>query len=325
MTGGPEIAVAVATRDRPVRLRWLLNALEEQTLAPERFEVVVADGSTQPQTGELLRTHPLARAGVLRRVEARPEPGPARNRNRAWRASRAPLVAFTDDDCRPPADWLEQALEAAARNPGAVLQGRTEPDPDEAGLIHASAHARTQRIVPPTVWAEACNIVYPREVLERLGGFEEDEPLEACEDTDLALRARAAGVPYVAAPDVLTYHAVEAVSLRDELRATRRWSQLPWLAKRHPVLRDDCTLRIFWTRRHLRTTLALAGVALAPPTRGASLALAVPFVRGNLGGYGPSLRGRLRGVLELPGRAAVDLAELAVLARASARHRSLLL
>lgn len=321
----PEISVALATRDRPVRLRWLLNALAEQTLDPGRFEVVVANGSTRPETDELLRAHPLAQAGVLRHLNVPPAPGPARNRNHCWRGAHAPLVLFTDDDCRPPADWVERALEAARRHPGAIVQGRTLPDPDEAGIVHACPHARTQRIDPPTIWAETCNIVYPREVLERHDGFHEEEPLQACEDTDLALRARAAGTPYVGAPEVLTYHAVDAVSLGDRIRSSRRWIQLPWLARRHPVLRRDAfELRYFWTRTHLCATLALAGLALAPRNR-LFLVLVLPWVRRARPSYGPTLRGRLRSVSELPGHAAIDLAELAVLVRGSARYRSLVL
>jgi hypothetical protein len=41
--------------------------------------------------------------------------------------------------------------------------------------------------------------------------------------------------------------------------------------------------------------------------------------------YGASRRGRARAVSELPGRALVDLAEIAVLARGSIRYRTLLL
>ena len=35
------VSVVVASHARHLRLRWLLNAFEEQTLAPERWEVVV--------------------------------------------------------------------------------------------------------------------------------------------------------------------------------------------------------------------------------------------------------------------------------------------
>ncbi|MDX6659127.1 MAG: hypothetical protein QOH62_3920, partial [Solirubrobacteraceae bacterium] len=41
----PLISVVVPSHDRPLRLRWLLNALDEQTLAREQWEVIVAHDS----------------------------------------------------------------------------------------------------------------------------------------------------------------------------------------------------------------------------------------------------------------------------------------
>ena len=178
-----------------MRLRWLLNALEEQTLPRERWEVVVGHDSAGPETEELLRTHPLAEAGVLRHVTLAPGSAPpGRNRNAAWRMSQAPIVAFTDDDCRPPPDWLANALAAAQRHPGAIVQGSTMPDPDEGKIGRLATFHRTQSIWPPRPWAQACNIVYPREVLERVGGFPED--MYVGEDTALAEVARATGDEY---------------------------------------------------------------------------------------------------------------------------------
>src|SRR3954447_9385248 len=132
MPRGPEISVVIASHDRPVRLRWLLNALEEQTLAPERFDVGVGHDSHDPETETLLHSHPLTEAGRLRsvRLPAGSAP-PGRNRNAALGLVGAPLVVFTDDDCRPPPEWLERALVAAHRHPGAIVQGTTRPDPDE--------------------------------------------------------------------------------------------------------------------------------------------------------------------------------------------------
>src|SRR5919197_695207 len=91
----PEISVVVPSHDRPLRLRWLLNALEEQTLDRSRWEVVVAHDSAGPETEELLRTHPLAAAGVLRHLTFAPGPGPAAKRNAAWRLARAGTIVFT--------------------------------------------------------------------------------------------------------------------------------------------------------------------------------------------------------------------------------------
>jgi GT2 family glycosyltransferase len=325
VTRDPEISVAIASRDRPVRLRWLLNALEEQTLAKERFEVVLAHNLRPPEADELLLSHPLARAGVLRYVALPPSEGAARNRNASWRMARAPLVAFIDDDCRPSPGWLEETLAAARRHPGAIVQGRTLPDPDEAAHITASAFALTQWIDPPSPWAETCNIVYPREVLERHGGFDEAAGLVIGEDTDLAWRALGAGTRQVAAPEALVWHAVEPVPLRRVMRWNLRWRQFPLLARRHPGLRAHFPGRYFWKQSHPKLLAGLAGLALA--RRHPALAvLALPWLMHNsTPRYGPTPRGRARVAVELPGRLARDLSEVAVLAAGSVQYRSLLL
>lgn len=322
MAATPSLSVVVPSHDRPLRLRWLLNALEAQTLARDRWEVVVGTDSSGPETEALLREHPLAHDGTLRHVSL--EPGtapPGRNRNAAWRLARAPLVLFTDDDCRPPEGWLESALAAASRHPDAIVQGMTLPDPDEVAMRHGPYH-RTQSIRPPVPWAEACNILYPRGVLESAEGF--DETRQTGEDTDLAIRARAAGTAYAGDPQMLTYHAVFDDSLTRALRAAARWHDLPWLLKRHPQFRGEFPLWIFWKRTHVWLPLALFGAVRA--RRGGSwLVLALPWLLHGAPHHGANPRGRLRSLLELPGRALVDATEMIALVRGSIRHRTLFL
>jgi glycosyltransferase involved in cell wall biosynthesis len=320
--GTPEVSVVVASHDRPIRLRWLLNALEEQTLPTSRWELIVAHDSYGPETGELLRTHPLAAAGELHEVTL--EPGsapPGRNRNAGWRLARAPLVAFTDDDCRPLPDWLERGLEGARLHPEAVVQGRTRPDPDETGLLVAP-HARTQNVAPPHGYAQACNIFYPRELLERLDGF--DDEMIAGEDAELACRANSLGAELVGAPEARVYHAVTTPGLLGALRAVSRWRDLPALVGRHPWHRELYPQGVFWKDTHLHLPLALAGAALSRRQR-LALLLVLPWVAALAPYYGRGPRKRLRSLTEVPGRAAIAIAEFVVLSRGSLRHRSLFL
>ena len=301
------------SRGRPLRLRWLLNALEEQTLAREQFEVIVVHDDDY---GDLLRSHPVG----AREITAPPS-GPAVKRNLGWRAARAPLVAFTDNDTRPPRDWLANLVEAAERHPGAVLQGATRPDPDEAELLRAP-HRRTMDIDPPTVWAETCNIAYPRAVLDRLGGFAEAAfPGVGGEDADLAWRAREAGIAYLAAPQAVTFHMVEPMSLVSRARFGWRWRQLPAMVRANPGLRQH---GIFWKRRHGWFLLALVGL-LGARRWPASLLLALPWAREARPLYGDDPRARVRGVVELPGQVVVDAVEVAALAVGSAQYRTLYL
>jgi GT2 family glycosyltransferase len=322
---GLKLSVVVASHDRPLRLRWLLNALEEQTLDRNAWEIVVAhdsSGRAGLDTEQLLRSHPLAAAGVLRHLSFQPGPGPAAKRNAAWRIARAETILFTDDDCRPPRDWLAGALAAVERHPGAIVQGTTRVDPDELAVKHHAPHARSQEVTPPTVFAQTCNIAYPRALLEQTGGFDEVLPLAAGEDTDLAIRAQALGAELVAAPEVLTYHAVEAVTLPARLRETWRWQHLAYIVRRHPQLREQMPLRLFWKPSHAYLIPALAGLWLARRHPRLAALLVAPWALVARPSYGSSPRGLARAASELPARMAVDVVETAAMVRGSVRHRT---
>jgi GT2 family glycosyltransferase len=282
-TPAPAISVVVASHDRPVRLRWLLNALECQTLPRDQWEVLVGHDSEGPETERLLRTHPLAREGVLRHVQ------------------------------RPPGS----APPGANRN----VQGRTTKDPVEDVIGHAP-HYHFQRIVPPTPWAECCNIVYPREIVDAVGGF--DEHQFTGEDTDLKLRCEQAGAGYVGAREVLTYHSVHEVSFLGQIRGSRRWKDLPYLLKKHPDFRANFPLWIFWKRSHVWLPFYLAGLWLAHRRHAVYGVLCVPYALHAMGSrVGP--RGRVRDLIELPTHAVFDLAEMLTLLRGSVKYRTLLL
>jgi glycosyltransferase involved in cell wall biosynthesis len=318
----PELSVVVASHDRPLRLRWLLNALEAQTLDRGLWEVVVCHDSSGAETDQLLATHPLALSGTLRstRLQAGTAP-PGANRNGAVGLASARTIVFTDDDCRPPPEWLANVRDAVVRNAGAIIQGPVRGDPDE-DLIRLAPFWRTLYIpTVPGAWAECANIVYPRELFERIGGFMED--VYTGEDIDLNIRAQEAGGTYVGDQAMETYHAVYDLGLLGYIRGVGRWGDLALLFKRHPSLRERLTLGVFWKRTHALLPIALAGLVLR---RRNSLwtVLIIPWaVQWEPRHGGP--KGRVRHLLELPGWALIDLSEMVALTRGSIRHRSVLL
>jgi GT2 family glycosyltransferase len=319
----PEVSVVVASHERPIRLRWLLNGLEQQSAGRDRWELVVVHDCRADTSEQLLREHPLREEGTLRHVRLPPGTGsPGRQRNVGWREARAPLIAFTDDDCRPDGEWLDRLLDAARSQPGAIVQGAVRPDPFEIELLKAP-HARTIEVVPPGPFAQTCNVLYPRALLERVGGFEEQ--LLSGEDTDLFERARATGAGYVGAADALVYHAVESSTLLGAIRRGLRWQHLAYVVKHHSHVRERLELRVFWRRSHMLLALALAGSAATGRVPLLPALLAVPYVRQGLRRHGTRPRARLRAAIELPGRLAIDLAEMLTLARGSVRYRTVFL
>src|SRR3954462_9223317 len=184
-----DVSVVVASRGRPLRLRWLLNALDEQRAEGVEWEVVVA--SDPPSAGPL-EEHPRVR------VAAGGSGTRAARLDDARRAARGTTVAFVHDDCRPPAGWLAAIAGAARRHAGAVLEGRTRPDPWEASLLPLAPYAATHSIDTPSAWPVGCTIAYPRAVLERCGAF--NRALRDGEHADLAARAGRADAAHVAVP-----------------------------------------------------------------------------------------------------------------------------
>jgi len=316
-----EVSVVVASHARHLRLRWLLNALEEQTFTGSWEAIVVHDYDASTAERVIAR-HPLGDDGRLRHIAIEPGTGsPARQRNIGWRAARGDLVAFTDDDCRPDPEWLACLVAAARERLGEVVQGATRPDPLEA-RVQAAPHVRTMRIEPVNAFRQTCNILYPRELLDQLEGF--DERAITGEDVDLSLRAQARGTHISAAPEALVYHAIEAHTLPGIVRQNLKWRHLAYLAKQHPELRSEFRFGVFWDSEHMRITAAAVGL-VAGRRFPALYALAVPYVRHASRRRGDGWSRRALATAEIPGQAVRQLAEVLGLAAGSVEHRTLVL
>ncbi len=308
------MSVVVATRNRAERLRALLGALAAQEGV--RLEAIVVDDASSDATSDVLAEGVEGlHLRVLRRTA---QGGPGSARNEGWREARAALVAFTDDDCTPAPGWLAALLAAHRERPGALLQGQTRPHPDEAG--RQDGFSRSQLVTSLSPHFQTCNIAYPRELLEQVGGFDEAFGHYA-EDADLAWRAIATGARAEFVPGALVHHAVHTLGAIGQLRDSQRWAGAVRAFARHPGIRTSFTHGIFWRPSHEGLLLALAALALRRRSRGLSLLLAVPYLRHLRG-----LHGSAAGTLAFaPAHVVVDAAEVVAMARGSARFKTLVL
>ncbi len=320
---GPAVSVVVATHNRPQRLARLLAALRAQDVPDGTFELLVVDDGSPPGTDAVLEDE-LVRGEINLRVVRLERPGgPAAARNAGWPLARAPLVAFTDDDCVPGPGWLAAALEAQTKSPGAIIQGPTQPDPDERDLISLFSHTVVQAHLGPNY--ETCNIFYPRQVLESLSGFDEgfggsDGPVlgPAGEDTDLAWRALEAGYSAVFAPGAQVFHAVEHVGMARKLRYALRWTPCVRVLADHPQTRIMLQRRIFWNTWHYLLWRAAFSLLLPAWVRRVVLGRYVLQLqaRGREVGAGPS---------SVPFFVLYDLVETWAIVRGAVRYRTLVL
>jgi glycosyltransferase involved in cell wall biosynthesis len=314
------VTVVVATRNRRERLQRLLDSLRAQTVPADRFEVIVVDDASDDGTAGLLRAEGDRSDLRLRSILRPSRGGPGCARNDGWRSAAGPIVAFIDDDCTATPGWLEAALAAAADNPSAIVQGRTDPDPAEEAAASPFSYTIDVRQLGPHY--ETCNIFYPRSMLKRLGGFDTEAFPGGGEDCDLAWRAIESGAETVFVPEARVFHAVHELGPIGHLRRAWHWTDTMLVFARHPGLREAHLSRgVFWKREHY----ALGRVLLLPLVPRRLRLLRRWFVWrwvADMGYRGRRAAGPVKGILLIPYWVLHDLVELIAVVRGAIRYRT---
>jgi GT2 family glycosyltransferase len=323
----PEISVVCSTYQRAHRLPGFFAALEAQTFDRDRFEVVVVDNGSTDDTREVLEKVAANSPLNLRVVSLHANRGAGGGRNAGWQAARAPIVAFTDDDCAPAPGWLATGYAVLTQSDAAVVVGRTEPNP--AQLHNKGAFSRTQRVteVSGKRYFQTCNIFYRRDDLVAVGGFDERFATKGGEDTDLGWRVLDHGGRDVAfASDALVLHDVTVGSFRAALREAATWRDIPLVTARHPRrARKLLHHRLFWKPTHQYMIPALGCVALAVLLRRPwPLVGVIPWINFRYRKWPivPTGAGRIG---YLPHAFLIDAVEVATMVRGSIRNRVLVL
>ena len=111
------MSIIVATKDRPEMLRTCVESL--LACRHDSFEVIIVDQSEQAAS-----LPDDQRISVIQT----PTTGKSTGLNLGLVAARGALLAFTDDDCTVPVDWLDRGTAVLARHPDVDLVfGDVEP------------------------------------------------------------------------------------------------------------------------------------------------------------------------------------------------------
>ncbi len=134
--------------------------------------------------------------------------GPAGARNLGWRAASQPYLAFLDADDLWEAGGLRCLLECLKQNPQAsVAQGKMRHQVLQT--VAKDPLRRHESLPHYGINLGAC--LYRKELLERLGGF--DESLRFGEDTDLFIRCWHLGVNKVRIPETTLVYRLHSANM----------------------------------------------------------------------------------------------------------------
>jgi GT2 family glycosyltransferase len=206
----PLFSVIVPTYRRPDQLKGCLRSLAGINYPKDYFEVVVVDdeGGIPLETFVSLFQDKL---DITFLVQS--HAGPAKARNTGAGYAKGQFLVFTDDDCRPTSDWLENLEERFSEAPDAAIAGRA------INTLSDNVYSTASQILIDYLHAyynvnpnrgnflTSNNLGVPSAQFLITGGFDTDFPRAAGEDREFCDRWLYHGYRIIYTPKVLVYHA----------------------------------------------------------------------------------------------------------------------
>lgn len=225
-----ELSLVVCTRNRGDQLHFALEHCARLQVE-QPWELVVVDNGSTDGTSAVLKEFAQSFDGSVRLL-FEPKPGLARARNTGWRAASGSIVAFTDDDCYPQADYLAQIHRCFEEASVGFLGGRVllydpEDYPITIQLLDRRVDLPPRSFVPPGL-IHGANFAFRRDILEAIGGFDErfgaGTELFSAEDTDALARASAYGCRGAYDPRPVVFHHHRRRDLNEIRRLQRAYT-----------------------------------------------------------------------------------------------------
>jgi glycosyltransferase involved in cell wall biosynthesis len=217
----------VCTRNRASRLPRFLSAVGGLEPVPFGWELLIVDHASTDDTARIIQKFAASATFPIRPLHAAAG-ALSHAKNQAIAASRGEILAFTDDDCYPRADYLLALADVFQAHDVGVLGGRVvRHDPTDANVSIRDVDTPTSiepcTFVPPGT-VHGANLAVRREVLAAIGGFDPllgpGTPCVAAEDIELVARAVWAGWRgrYDPAPVVSHHHGRKPGEEADRVR-----------------------------------------------------------------------------------------------------------
>lgn len=224
MTRFAGLSVVTPTHGRRALVAALVESLQAaRATAPFETEVLVVDSSDGEDASAIREACERFGAQYIRHEKNNVR----EKRNLGIRTARFPVVLFVDSDCQATPELLvEHARGYENDQVGGVIgltrfvgpSSRTWRFIERTSILDAFSYAARMETAP---WGPTCNISYRREILDRVGHFDEAFPFRlGSEDVDLGLRVTDSGHPIRSNPAAVVEHTRET------------WGSIPLIGRR---------------------------------------------------------------------------------------------
>ena len=257
------VSAIVCTRDRADHLRQTLKAFADVAVPPGMAcELIVIDNGSTDHTADVIRQCRLSQISL--RSVCEPGQGLCHARNAGLAAAQGEIILFTDDDVRPPREWIEAMTAPILRGEADAVAGGVRFAPHLLRPWMEDAHrwslADTSRLDPaaPSDMVGA-NMAFSKDVLAKVDTFDTETDAGAlgfCGDSLFSWQLKEAGFRIGSALNVTVEHHFQKSRLRRTsfLAAAKKYGQSFAYLAYHWKHDEPANPRLLLAKRRLRLT-----------------------------------------------------------------------
>jgi len=175
-----QVSVIIPAKNEEIHLGNCLQSLAGLDFPKDQYEIIVADNGSEDSTLDIARSYNA-------RIVCVPAGTIAAVRNAGAAQAKGEILVFLDADCTVAKDWLKKAEQYFHKNDIACF-GSSPIIPENPTWVEQAWFLvrECQEEVREREWQESTNMFVPKEIFEKVGGF--NEKLTTCEDVDLSYR-----------------------------------------------------------------------------------------------------------------------------------------
>ena len=198
-----DVSIVIPTLGRPI-LKKSLDWIADGSAWPKKL--VIVDQSSSEQVAAWITD--LRSRGINAEHLPSSQKGKAAALNRGIEQVTTRFVLVTDDDCFVDHCWVEKMATLLGQLPQAIITGPAEPVGQEKVVSFVADRKPAIYRRPGLKFDTFCgsNMGVAKDVIKRIGPFDEDPHLVAAEDSEWVYRALRTGVPVMFSPDVKVGH-----------------------------------------------------------------------------------------------------------------------
>lgn len=203
------ISVIISAFNSERTIGKCLTSIYQINYPQEDLEIIVINDGSNDRTQEIIEAYPAKVVNTQRL-------GPAGARNLAVKVAKGEFVAFTDADCIVHREWLIELLKGFNNDEKIVAVGGSQRSPDDEvefgkdvqrfleTMSFIGGYTKRFKNIIEVSHNPACNVIYRKDIFEKLGGF--SKGLWPGEDVDLDYRMTKEGYKIVYNPKAVVYH-----------------------------------------------------------------------------------------------------------------------